>query len=81
MFRCNFEDDSFELFDKTAGYYISHQVVEPKTVQIYEDLIERLIQKGIELRFTTNLHPLREAILPSGLEGFGMKVACRGTRT
>jgi len=72
LFRYSFEDESFELFDKTAGYYISHQVVEPITVQIYGDLIERLIQKGIELRFTTNLYPLREVILTSDFKGFGI---------
>lgn len=72
IFRYSFEDESFELFDKTAGYYISHQVVVPKAVQIYGDLIERLIQKGVELRFTTNLYTLREAILASDFNGFGI---------
>lgn len=72
MFRYSFEDDGFEVFDKTAGYYISHQVVKPKSVEVYGDLIERLIQKGIELRFTTYLYPLREAILASDYQGFGI---------
>lgn len=72
LFRYSFDDEGFELFDKTAGYYISHQVVEPKTTQMYGDLIERLIQKGIELRFTTNLYPLRDAILASDFKGFGI---------
>jgi len=72
LFRYSFDETGFELFDKTAGYYISRQTVKPKSVQKYEDLIGKLIQKGVELRFTANLHPLREAILASGFQGFGI---------
>lgn len=72
MYRYCFDDKGFELIDKTAGYYISRQVMKPNSVDKYSDLIERLIQKGIELRFTTNLYPLREAILASDFKGFGI---------
>ncbi|MEK8129012.1 DUF6886 family protein [Paenibacillus filicis] len=72
LFRYSFDDEGFELFDQTAGYYISRQVVKPKFMEIYNNLLERLIQKGIELRFTTNLYPLREAILASDFKGFGI---------
>ncbi|MDQ8739097.1 hypothetical protein RCO25_32190 [Paenibacillus sp. LHD-38] len=72
LFRYCFDDEEFELFDKTAGYYISRQVVKPKSIEKYENLLERLFQKGIELRFTTNLNPLREAILASDFKGYGI---------
>lgn len=72
IFRYCFDDEGFELFDKTAGYYISQQVVNPKSVDTYGNLLERLIKKGIEIRFTTNLNPLREAILASDFKGFGI---------
>ncbi|MDI4643670.1 DUF6886 family protein [Cohnella hashimotonis] len=72
IFRYSFENEGFELFDKTAGYYISRHTVTPKAVDTYGNLIERLIQKGIEIRFTTNLAPLREAILASDFKGFGI---------
>ncbi|MFD2329465.1 DUF6886 family protein [Cohnella sp. GCM10020058] len=72
IFRYGFENEGFELFDKTAGYYISRNTVTPKAVDTYGNLIERLIQKGIEIRFTTNLSPLREAILASDFKGFGI---------
>lgn len=65
IFRYCFDDESFELFDKTAGYYISRQIVKPLSVEKYENLLERLLLKGIELRFTTHLYPPREAILAS----------------
>jgi len=80
IFRYCFDDEGFRLFDKTAGYYISPQVVEPKSVDTYENLIERLIQKGIELRLTTNLYPLREAILASDFKGFGIHRFNNATR-
>ncbi|MEK5057934.1 hypothetical protein BK126_06540 [Paenibacillus sp. FSL H7-0326] len=72
IFKYCFDDEGFELFDKTAGYYISRQTVKPKSVEKYENLLERLLVKGIELRFTTNLYPLREAILASDFKGYGI---------
>ncbi|CAM3751672.1 DUF6886 family protein [Marinicrinis lubricantis] len=72
IFRYCFNDEGFELFDKTAGYFISRQIVKPKSIEKYDNLIESLIRKGIELRFTTNLNPLREAILASDFKGFGI---------
>ncbi|WP_054958517.1 DUF6886 family protein [Paenibacillus dakarensis] len=72
LFKYHFKDDGFELFDKTAGYYISYQVVKPIVIEKVDKLIERLISKGIELRFTSNLYPLREAILTSDFKDFGI---------
>lgn len=72
IFRYRFDEEGFELFDKTAGYYISRQVVKPKSVEKYENLLERLLQKGIELRITSNLYPLKEAILASDFTGYGI---------
>ncbi|SEM04455.1 hypothetical protein SAMN04488688_10874 [Paenibacillus sp. cl141a] len=72
LYKYHFKDDGFELFDKTAGYYISYQVVKPIGIEKVDKLVERLISKGIELRFTSNLYPLREAILTSDFKGFGI---------
>lgn len=72
IFRYCFDDEGFELFDKTAGYYISRQVEKVKSVDTFGYLLERFIQKGVGLRFTTNLYPLREAILASDFKGFGI---------
>ncbi|SDX04689.1 DUF6886 family protein [Paenibacillus sp. CF384] len=72
LYRYCFDDEGFELIDETAGYYISRQVVHPISVDQYDNLLERLLLKGVELRFTTNLYPLREAILASDFKGFGI---------
>ncbi|MVO99515.1 DUF6886 family protein [Paenibacillus lutrae] len=36
------------------------------------DLIDKLADLNIEIRLTPNLHPLKEAILNSTLDDFGM---------
>lgn len=72
IYRYHFDDKEFELFDKTAGYYISYHVIKPLGIDRMNYLIERLIDKGIELRFTTNLNPLRDTILKSDFKGFGI---------
>ncbi|WP_339273580.1 DUF6886 family protein [Paenibacillus sp. FSL K6-1330] len=35
-------------------------------------MVERLLSKGIELRFTPNLCPLRESIVSSDFKGYGI---------
>ncbi|MNH91194.1 hypothetical protein D3C73_437450 [compost metagenome] len=72
LFRYSFNEDTFELFDQTAGYYISRETVSPMKVDVVDHLIERLLNQGIELRFTTNLYPLRDAILASDFKDFGI---------
>lgn len=72
IYKYSFHDDGFELFDQTAGYYISHQTVLPEAIQPMNQLIERIIDRGIELRITPNLVPLREAILASSVNYFGI---------
>ncbi|WP_339264677.1 DUF6886 family protein [Paenibacillus sp. FSL W8-0187] len=46
--------------------------MKPKSVGKYEILLERLLLKVIELRFTPNLYPLREAIFASDFKGYGI---------
>ncbi|OMF36938.1 hypothetical protein BK133_08475 [Paenibacillus sp. FSL H8-0548] len=72
LYRYHFHEDSFELMDKTAGYYVSHQTVIPLQVEPIDRLMDRLLEKGIELRFTPNLYPLRDAILASSFGDFGI---------
>ncbi|WP_405156431.1 DUF6886 family protein [Paenibacillus sp. FSL K6-0108] len=72
LYRYHFDDTHFELFDPTAGYYISDQVTKPLQIDRMDGLMERLFKKGIELRFTPNLYSLREAILTSDFKEFGI---------
>jgi Family of unknown function (DUF6886) len=72
LYRYHFDDRDFELFDRTAGYYISHRTIKPLAMDRMDRLIDKLIAAGVELRFAPNLHPLRNAILDSDFQGFGI---------
>lgn len=72
IYRYSLPIDNFQLFDETAGYYISTQTVKPIQKEEISNLIERLISLNIEVRFTPNLYPLREAILCSSIKDFGI---------
>ncbi|ANE48935.1 hypothetical protein SY83_14550 [Paenibacillus swuensis] len=72
LYRYTLPGESFKLFDETAGYYISEQKVTPIVITAMDHLLEKLLEINIEVRFTPSLHPLREAILNSQLEDFGI---------
>ncbi|MCS7463340.1 hypothetical protein N0M98_24770 [Paenibacillus doosanensis] len=72
LYRYSFDEAGFELFDKTAGYYISRETTFPVEVERIDGLLDRLVGKGVELRLMPNLHPLRTAILQSSLDRFGI---------
>ncbi|WP_255314150.1 DUF6886 family protein [Bacillus sp. FJAT-26390] len=70
LYRYTFAEDSFELFDEasTAGYYISYAEAEPVKVERVYDLIGQIVKQRVELRFTPNLHPIRNRIIASTLD-------------
>ncbi|MCK9859870.1 DUF6886 family protein [Paenibacillus sp. ATY16] len=72
LYRYELSPESFELFDEYAGYYISKETLAPLAVKPLPDLLGLLVELGIELRFTPNLHPLREAIQQSSLRDYGI---------
>jgi hypothetical protein len=72
IYRYRLPADTFQLFDEVAGYYISTQAVIPIEVEPLDNLIDRLINLKIELRFTPNLYPLRNAILNSSIKDFAI---------
>jgi len=72
IYRYSFHDEGFELFDRTAGYYISHQTVKPLEVTPIHHLFDRLVESGVELRITPSLYPLRDTILGSTFREFGI---------
>ncbi|MFD0694486.1 DUF6886 family protein [Paenibacillus sp. GCM10027628] len=72
MYRYSLPGNGFQLFDETAGYYISERTIKPLAVDPIDNLIEKITAMNIEIRFTPNLHPLREALLNSTLKDFGI---------
>ncbi|WP_274653251.1 DUF6886 family protein [Paenibacillus humicola] len=72
LYRYALPEAGFACFDRSAGYYISRETVRPVDVEPVNGLIERILETGAELRFTPDLHPLRNAILSSTVKDFGI---------
>ncbi|RTE07153.1 DUF6886 family protein [Paenibacillus whitsoniae] len=72
MYRYELPPATFRLFDSYAGYYISEETVEPIKVTAIPNLLGELMELDIDVRFTPDLHPLRDAILQSGIPDFGI---------
>ncbi|TQR44398.1 hypothetical protein C7Y44_14765 [Paenibacillus popilliae] len=70
IYKYTFEDSTFQLLDANAGYYISQQTVKPILIEPMTDLIQHIVQAGVELRFTPNLHPICDAVLGSTIDAF-----------
>ncbi|MDT3427402.1 hypothetical protein J2Z22_002965 [Paenibacillus forsythiae] len=68
LYKYTFSEEPFTLFNQTAGYYISRQEVRPVKVEPMGDLLDKLLQERVELRFTPSLHPLRNRIIQSALD-------------
>jgi hypothetical protein len=72
LYRYELPSESFRLFDETAGYYISEETIIPTQMDVITNPLDMLLQLHIDIRFTPNLHPLRNAILNSAISDFGI---------
>ena len=72
LYRYTFPSDSFEMEDETAGYYISRVSVVPIKIEPIANLLQEIIKRRVELRFTPNLYPIRESILSSTIDDFSI---------
>ena len=68
LYRYHLPAKTFKLVgDGIAGYYASHEPVEPLSVEPVGDLLKALIDFGVELRITPSLWPLHKAVVNSTL--------------
>jgi hypothetical protein len=67
LYRYELRPDAFELFDSSAGYWVSYHAVEPMSVQALCDLPREITKLGAELRAVDRLQPLRDAVASSTL--------------
>ena len=72
LYRYELPSSTFNLFDATAGYYISEQTVVPHRKSIIANGLQQLAAMNIDIRLTPNLHPLRELLLQSSITDFGI---------
>ena len=59
---------TFECRDQSAGYFVSRVAVKPVRVDVIEDPVSALLERGVELRVLPDLGTLREAVIQSTLE-------------
>jgi hypothetical protein len=68
MLYCyEFPAATFSLFDKNAGYYISYKSVVPLSVRPVYNVMDELLKRNVELRFTPEFGGLAEAVANSTL--------------
>jgi len=60
--------ETFECIDECAGYFVSRVPVAPVCVEVVDDPVAELQQRGVELRLVPNLWPLRDAVVASSLQ-------------
>jgi hypothetical protein len=65
LYCYEFPADSFELLDECAGYYISYNPVSPVSTEVIEDVMGKLLQPNVELRFIPSLLKIADAVASS----------------
>ena len=68
LFCYHLPSDTFMCVDECAGYYVSDVPVVPAHVEVLDDLILELLNRGVELRIVPNLWPLRDEVVKSTLQ-------------
>lgn len=68
LYSYEFDPAHFNPKIGEAGYWVANREVTPLVVTSVGDLLVRHTEAGIELRIVTNLWPLIDAIVASGLE-------------
>lgn len=68
LFCYHLPPDTFENIDECAGYFVSNLPVAPAGVEVFDDLIRELLERGIEVRLVPSLWPLYDAVVASTLQ-------------
>jgi len=68
LFCYDLPSETFECSDKTAGYFVSRAAVKPTRVEVIQDPVLAILQRGVELRVLPDLRSLRDAVIASTLE-------------
>jgi hypothetical protein len=68
LFAYQFDPEAFELKVEDAGYWVAREEVRPLSITPFGDLLTEHVKARIEFRVVTNLWPLIDAIVASGLE-------------
>lgn len=58
---------TFTCVDECAGYFHSRESVTPERVEVFDNLLSKLVSEGVEVRILPTLWPLRDAVVASTL--------------
>jgi hypothetical protein len=72
LYKYIFDKKNFRLIDEIAGYYICEEKIIPKSIEKIENIIDELLKKEIELKFTPNIFPLRNSLIKSSLYDYSI---------
>ena len=67
VYRYTLPSQGFELRNENAGYWVSEHETRPIDVKPIPDLLEALVDAGVELRIMPSLVLLRDAVIESTL--------------
>lgn len=68
LYLYEFSGDGFREVDRGAGYFVRETAVAPLSVRRVDDLLGELVARDVELRITSSLWPLHDAVLASTLQ-------------
>ena len=68
LFCYHLPPEAFDCFDECAGYFVSRVPVAPAKVEVFQDLVAELQQRGVELRILTELGSLADKVAASTLQ-------------
>jgi hypothetical protein len=68
LFCYHLPEMHFTCWDEGAGYFVSRAAVVPQGMDVIEDLLAALGERGVEVRILPSLWSLRDAVIASSLE-------------
>jgi hypothetical protein len=74
LFGYRLPAETFERYDRAAGYWVSREPVEPSEVASLGDLLTRHAEAGIELRIVPDLNALWQQVIATTLEFSGIRL-------
>lgn len=68
LFCYHLRPETFACLDECAGYYVSRVAVDAVHVEIFDDPLEELLRREVELRLMPELWTLSDAVAASSLQ-------------
>jgi hypothetical protein len=67
LFCYHLSADTFHMVDRCAGFFQSTETVIPQQVEVIDDVLKALADRGVEIRVLASLWQLHDAVIASTL--------------